>query len=80
MKAKWKFNHAPTFQDDRAVGAELVASDGTILAACLFSAGEMDTRSDGCGVWGMSRREVEWPDEEEALSAVWGKHARVSRS
>jgi hypothetical protein len=73
IAAKWEFSHCPTMGDDGAVGCTLVASNGDRLAACLWSAGDLDVDSDGCGVWGdLDPDEVEWPEEEEAMAAVWG--------
>ena len=71
---RWYYNHAPTSDDDRAVGCELRAASGDVLAACLWSAGDLDIESDGCGVFadGSTADDIDWPDEAEAMTAVWG--------
>lgn len=80
-KAKWVFSYCPTFHDERAVGCALVLK-GEELAACLWSGGELDVQSDGCGVFsagrdfGLSFDNVDWPSEAEALAAVWGRRKR----
>lgn len=78
--ATWQFDSAPTDSDDRAVGCALVTASGEELAACLWSDGELDTRSDGCGLGApirdhLRREDIEWPSEAEALAAVWGRRA-----
>lgn len=37
--AEWRFESSPTPDDDRAVGCDLVAADGTIIAGCLWAGG-----------------------------------------
>lgn len=72
----WRFAPAPTWDDECAVGCELVTADGTVLAACLWSDGDLDIDSDGCGVMSAGRDaglrcdDVDWPDEDEALYAI----------
>lgn len=73
ISAKWRFESAPTPRDEMAVGCELVSGDGDVLAACLWSGGELDIDSDGCGVFnGSHADDIDWPDEDEAISSVWG--------
>jgi len=75
----WVFSSAPTFSDARAVACDLVAADNTVLAGCLWSDGEIDVDSDGCGLTregrdlGLTIDDVDWPDEAEAVAAVWGR-------
>ena len=70
---RWSYAPAPTSDDDRAVGCELRAASGDVLAACLWSAGDLDIESDGCGVFdGSKADDIDWPDEAEAMTAVWG--------
>lgn len=84
-RARWEYHHAPTHSDDRAVGCDLMA-DGEILASCLWSNGDLDVDSDGCGVMPILRDirakadDIEWPDEAEAMAAVWGDEAESEAS
>lgn len=72
ISVKWRFESAPTARDEMAVGCEL-SGDGVVIAACLWSGGELDIDSDGCGVFGgYHADEIDWPDEKEAISSVWG--------
>jgi hypothetical protein len=76
--AEWRFAADPTHTDERAVGCELVTHDGRVLAACLWSGGDLDIDSDGCGVRPagveacLTPDSVDWPAESVALAAVWG--------
>lgn len=73
-RGTWTFEHCPCTRDERAVGATLTDEDGEKLAACLWSDGELDVTSDGCGVFleHISSDELEWPSYEDAMEAVWG--------
>jgi len=70
--ATWRYEHCPTMRDERAVGCDLVAPDGSVLAAGLWSDGELDTESDGCFRGSFEGDDIDWPLEDEAMQAVWG--------
>lgn len=78
-EAEWRYASSPTQSDERAVGCDLWTADGKVLASCLWADGELDVDSDGCGVRaagrevGLTRDAVEWPDEGDAMRAVWGE-------
>lgn len=79
-RARWNFASEPTDRDERAVGCVLRTRAGVELAGCLWASGELDTRSDGCGLFApirdvMTSEQIDWPSEEEALVAVWGRRA-----
>lgn len=68
----WEWKHCPTAEDDMAIGAALIGPDGDELAACLFSGGEMDVESDGCGVFdGRRTDDIDWPDEDDGRALVF---------
>jgi hypothetical protein len=78
QSAEWRWTHAPTMTDECALGGDLVTEDGTVLASCLWSDGELDTESDGCVVQDdrldAADLEDEWttPSDDE-IDAVWGR-------
>lgn len=79
-RARWNFASEPTDRDERAVGCVLRTRAGVELAACLWADGELDIRSDGCGLFApirdhLRREDIEWPSEAEALAAVWGRRS-----
>jgi len=77
----WVFSSAPTFLDAKAVACDLVTPFGVTLASCLWADGELDFDSDECGVTregrelGLSLDDVDWPDEDAAIAAIWGTDA-----
>jgi hypothetical protein len=79
IQATWVFSSAPTFEDEYAIGADLMTSEGAVLAGCLWSGGNLDITSDGCGVLdsgkvlGLRSDNIPWPTEEEA------RHGYLSR-
>lgn len=76
--AEWRWHYAPTDTDDAAMGADLVATDGTVLASCLVADGELDTDSDGCGIMvdGLSADDINWPSVSDAREAATDEGAR----
>lgn len=72
--SRWHYEWIPMDDDAEGVSCDLVASDGTILASCLWAHGELDIDSDGCGVWDerLSADDIPWPDEDAAFAAVRG--------
>jgi len=69
----WEFCHAPSPGDDMAIGADLISTDGTVLASCLLlSDGELDTESDGCGIFADEVKDPDWPDYADGYAVVFG--------
>lgn len=67
-RATWTF-------DEHASGAQLIGFGGVLLAACFYAPDEIDLTGDGCGVLGdfaefASVDDIDWPDEDEARTAV----------
>jgi hypothetical protein len=79
--ADWAWDAAPTADDERAMGANLVA-DGVVLAACLVASGDVDIDSDGCGlssegrVLGLRHEDIDWPS---AMDGRWEYDAMMER-
>lgn len=75
-QAKWVFETVDMGEDNGrhrgyGIGCDLVAPDGEVLAGCLWHKGEIDTESDGCGVFlDVSFEEIPWPDESDAKAAI----------
>lgn len=64
--AAWQWQELPD-----GWAADLVATDGSVLASCLVTEGETDTTSDGCGVFGDLRRDdIDWPDWSDRPDAA----------
>ena len=70
---RWEFAHAPSPDDDMAIGADLIDTDKTVLASCLLlSDGEIDTESDGCGIFADDLKDPDWPDYADGYAVVFG--------
>lgn len=69
---RWRFESVALSGDRYGIGCDLVNHHGEVLASCLWANGELDTESDGCGVFvaGIRPDEIEWPSELEAEAAI----------
>jgi len=69
---RWEFSHAPTLNDDMAIGADLIDGHGHVMASCLLlSDGELDTESDGCGIFADDVKDPAWPEYADGYAVVF---------